>query len=185
MKKKCKLNMALISKGIVQIEFIMAVFVFLGSISFTTLAIGREFFSIREASISDTSKLRDAAISQILMFDKGFPDGWDALPIENVRRLGLSSDSKFVLNLNKVNRLQTLCNRANPDYSKNYNKIKELLGITGDIILVVEATDGTQFLNCRPAVETLQRPEFPVVAYAVIFQGSNAKIVSFRTVLVI
>lgn len=156
----------------------MAVFIFLGTISFTTLSITRGFFSIREASFSDTSKLQVTATSQLLLFDMGFPGNWETGPITNVKRLGLSSDNKFILDLNKINTMQTFC-------TSNYAKIKDLLGVQGDIILNIKAIDGTQFLDCKPSVESLLRPKFPSEAYAVIVQGDRKHIVKFTTTLVI
>ena len=165
-------------KGIVNIEFIMAVFIFLSSISFTTLSIARDFFSIREASFSDTIKLQVTATSQLLLFDRGFPENWETGPVTDVKRLGLSSGNKFILDLNKINALQTFC-------TSNYAKIKDLLNVQGDIILNIKAIDGTQFLDCKPSVESLLRPKFPSEAYAVIVQGNRKQIVKFTTTLVV
>lgn len=175
-------------KGVIDIEFIIAVFVFLGSISFTTLVIGREFFSIREASVTEAVKLRVNGISQLLLFDRGEPADWETIADDTtlrstIKRLGLASGSIFVMDSNKINRLRSFCDTANPSYNDNYNKIRDLLGVQGDIVLDLTDTEGAQILRCGPSLQSLTRPKLPAEAHAVI--NSNKKIVRFTATLVI
>lgn len=164
------------AKGVVDIEFIMAVVVFLGSISFVTLTISREFFSVREAALSETMKLRSNAILQLLLFDRGFPENWESGPIVSVRKLGLSSGNRSIIETNKVSTLNTFCSSA-------YEKVKDILGVKEDIILTIKTLDGSELLNCKPAVETLLRPKFPSEGYAVM--RNTKKIVKFTVMLVV
>lgn len=166
-------------KGVVDIEFIMAVFVLLGSISFTTLTIGREFFSIREASLSETYKQNSIAIYQMLVFDKGTPeDWWDNVPLSSIKKLGFSSADKLVLDSGKVGRLHTICSTTG-----GYNKVKDILGVQGDIILSIKTLDGMAIMSCKPTLETLSGQKFPAEGYAVI--DTTRKIVKFTSILVV
>jgi hypothetical protein len=170
-------------KAVVDIEYIMAVFVFLASITFITLSISREFLAIREASFSETVKMESFTILELLLFDKGEPEDWHTAPLSNVKRLGLSSGRKFVLDETKLIKLDSDCDVSNPEYELNYAKIKELLGIEADIVLNIQSLDGSEVWDCSPAVESLLRPKFYSHGYGVI-QGSN-KIVSLVSALVI
>ncbi len=172
------------AKGVIDIEFIMAAFLFLGSLSFTMLAIGREFLSFREAAISENYNMEVKNILQLMMFDEGEPADWDAGEIADVKRLGLSSGEKFILDLEKINRLQSLCSRTNPDYEKNYNKVKSLLGVKGDIILDINDVGGAPFLSCRPGVETLSSPKFSSEGYGVVIAGGNKNIVRLSVTVI-
>lgn len=164
-------------KGIASIEFILAVFVFLGSITFTTLATGREFFTVREMAATDTIKIRGLQITQLLLFDRGWPQNWEIGPPDNVKRLGLSAGGMLILDNAKLDALNGFCTTFT-----NYNKIRDLLGTETDIIIDARTLDGLQSWHCGPSVETQTRPKFPTEGYAVL--NTNKKIVKFTVILV-
>ena len=153
-------------KGVVNVEFILAVFVFLGTLSFITLTIGRDAIFLRESSFYGNLKTNSIHVSNILIFDKGFPEDWETGPITSIKRLGLSAGEKQSLSKQKIDRLHELCRKIkpdgtpNPDYKTNYEKIKDILSQKGEINLTIK-TAGT-ILDCSPAVETLLRPKFLV-----------------------
>ncbi|MBI2076704.1 MAG: hypothetical protein HYT72_05655 [Candidatus Aenigmarchaeota archaeon] len=170
-------------KGVVNIEFILSVVVFLGTLSFITLTIGRDSAFLRESSLYDSLKANTIQISNLLAFDKGFPENWETGAITAVRRLGLSSGEKYVLSRQKIDRLQDFCKKSNPDYKKNYEKIKELLGLRGDINLTIATPDGT-LLDCSPAVETLLKPKFSIGRIITVLGATEKKIGEFNITII-
>ncbi len=155
-------------KGVVNIEFIMAAFLFLGSISFVMLSIGREFFSFREASVADNYMQENENMLQMLMFDRGYPENWNA---GDVKRLGLSSGEKFILDKNKIDILEGLCDSS-------YEKVKDLLGVMENVIISIKGLDGALYLDCKPAVEALTSTKLLSEGYAVVIIGNDRRIVT-------
>ena len=176
-------------KGVVNIEFILSVVVFLGTLSFITLTIGKDSVFLRESSFYDSLKSNTIQTSNLLVFDRGFPETWETVPITAIRRLGLSSGEKYVLSIQKINKLHEFCRKTNPDgtpnifYKTNYEKIKELLSLKVEVNLTLATQDGT-LLDCTPAIETLSRPKFSIGRIVTVLDGVEKKIANFNITII-
>jgi hypothetical protein len=140
-------------KGVLDIEFVLSIFLFLGSISFITILIGRESLALQNSLISENLKSESYQISEILMFDKGSPANWGdpGVTINDIKRLGIFS-SDYVLNSTKLAKLQSLC-------ISDYNSVNEIITDL-NINITVKNIDGTVIYRCEPQIETLRRPKF-------------------------
>ncbi len=139
-------------KGVLDIEFVLSVFLFLGTISFVTVLIGRESVALQNSAISDNMKSESYQISQILMFDKGSPADWENGPKENIKRVGLSSGENYFLDADKLAMMDALC-------SSDYNFVSGML-TKFHVNIAIKSTNGNVLYNCEPSFETAKRPKF-------------------------
>ncbi|MCX6815516.1 MAG: hypothetical protein NT120_01520 [Candidatus Aenigmarchaeota archaeon] len=145
-------------KGIIDIEFILSVVVFLSTISFVAMLIINNIPVFHGDSVSEDLRARAYQISQVLIFDKGAPEYWT---VGNVLRVGLSNGTKQTMNTTKIANLASLC-------SSSYENTKSLLGqdYRTDIkIKIIDAANQT-LLDCKPQVISLIRPEFQIIRFA-------------------
>jgi hypothetical protein len=86
-------------------------------------------------------------ISEILVNDPGQPVYWNSTtPINQIKRVGLSDQTKNktnLLSLTKISSLQTLCNQPN-----GYTNIKSWLGTEFQFSINLTKSDGTKLINC-------------------------------------
>ncbi len=155
-------------RGIVNIEFILSVVVFLGTLSFITITIGREAISLRENSLYGQLKESAVQISDVLVFDKGSPEDWETkISLSEAQKIGFSTGERYVLSKQKLLKLNEFCRKedqsgaVNPDYKQNYEKIKDILGQKREINITIATGDGL-LLDCSPAVVSLLRSKFSV-----------------------
>mgnify|MGYP001568672759 CR=1 FL=1 len=75
----------------------------------------------------NAQQLRSEAyqISEILINDVGYPGNWDKVDISEVKRLGLSDETKNKTNVISLSKLTAFNNL----YQSDYKKVLELLGI--------------------------------------------------------
>lgn len=139
-------------KGILDIEFVLSVFLFLGTISFVTVLIGRESVALQNSAITDNMKSESYQISQILMFDRGSPADWENGAKENIKRIGLSSGEDYSLDADKLNRIDELC-------GSDYNFVNGML-TKFHVNMTIKGTNGEVLYSCGPSFETAKRPKF-------------------------
>lgn len=139
-------------KGVLDIEFVLSVFLFLGTVSFITILIGRESVSLQNSAITDNMKSESYQISQLLMFNEGNPKTWESAAKSDIKRIGLSSGQDYVLNEAKLAKLQQLC-------AGDYNFVSGML-TTFNINITVKDDGGEVLYKCMPSFETLRRPKF-------------------------
>lgn len=96
-------------KGIVNIEFVLSVMVFLSTVSFVTFVIINNIPTMHHEAVSDHIKARAYEISHMLIFDTGNPANWDE---SNVRKIGLSSGKPYELSSEKITNLNDLCSNS-------------------------------------------------------------------------
>ncbi len=142
-------------KGALDIEFILAAFVFLSTIVFITLSIIGKIPVLQEKSLSENLQSTSYQISEILL-TKGYPENWAALNIDSVARVGLESED-YVLDPAKVSSLADHC-------TNNYNKLREKMQ-GSDFTIIINGS--VLVLNCEPQVVSLLRPRFVTTRHAV------------------
>jgi hypothetical protein len=131
------------SKGILDIEFILSVFVFVSTVSFVVImAVISNIPLLQQLSVTEDLRSRNYQISEKILFTEGSPSNWDS---NTVTSIGLSTGQMYALDLNKINNLSILC-------TNNYNRVKNLLGLDyeNEMILNISYIDGSQILSCRP-----------------------------------
>ena len=148
-------------KAVIDIEFILAAFLFVSIIVFITISIIRTMPLMQERSLAENLQSTSYQMSELLL-EKGYPENWHTLAIDSVARIGLESDD-YVLDPNKVSRLSALCTTPG-DYEKLRAKI-----MNTDFIIVINGS--TEILNCEPPVLSLRRPKFVTERHA-IYNGN-------------
>lgn len=161
-------------KAVLDIEFILSVFVFLASLSFATAAVGRNIPVLKEGALVDTMRSESYQISELLVATHGAPENWETVGDDEIERIGLARENN-VLESRKVDRLQELCR-------DDYEKVNRMLQqVQTDVVLELMEADGTNALSaCRPAVDTHRRPIFSTRRTAVL----NGQLVSLNVSLV-
>lgn len=141
-------------KGIVNIEFILSIVVFLTVISFVTITIINNIPVFEGEFINNKIKMRGYQISYILLFDEGFPKNWS---YENILRFGLSSGNPYFINNTKILELEKYCN-------KNYTDFRKM--VNGNIRLNFSYMNETTMIYCR-GIEGKERFESTINRFAV------------------
>ena len=156
-------------KGIIDIEYILAVAVFLTTISFVTLVIMSNVPLFHKEAVSEDLRSRAYEVSQLLLFDKGYPSGWN---IADVERLGLSKGERYNISLSSVLLLENLC-------GTDYIKTKALLGqdYRNDLTIEITDSDNNILVSCAPPVITSVRPKFQITRFAMLDDGKLVKMV--------
>jgi ABC-type transport system involved in Fe-S cluster assembly fused permease/ATPase subunit len=162
-------------KGQINLEFILSVLVFLSVMSFITIQIINSVSEVRRDLAVEDIKSSAFQISNILMFDKGSPENWDAT---NVKRIGLKADF-YSLDAGKVNSLNALCSGGN-GYKKFVSIVN--LGLSEDIYLNISTLSGKTLAFCAPPVESLVRSRAQSMRTAFI-QGEGVVKIDTRVIL--
>jgi len=148
------------SKGVLDIEFILSVFVFVSTVSFIVIMVVLgNIPSLHHISTSEDIRSRSYQISEKLLLTEGKPSNWNS---NTVTSLGLSSGDMYVLDINKINELGILC-------SNNNTRFKELLGLDyrNEVRINISYTDGSKIIMCGPSFIS-QRPESSIDRVGVI-----------------
>jgi len=147
-------------KGTLDIEFILAIIVFLSTISFVTFVILSNIPVFHGESISEDLRARAYEISQLIIFDQGYPSDWNP---SNVLRIGLSNGTGYVIDTIKVENLKSLC-------ASDYARTKSLLGQEFRRDIKINIVDGmnTTILDCKPPVTSLVRQEFQISRFVTL-----------------
>ena len=143
-------------KGQVNFEFILSVVVFISIMSFITLQIINSVSSMRSELEVEDMKSSAYQISNLVMFDMGWPDNWNP---DNVQRLGLSSGF-YSLDASKVSSLSQIC-----ESEGGYRKFLSLIGleISKDVYLNISTASGETVVLCSPSVESQIRARVETV----------------------
>ena len=131
----------IIMKGVVNIEFVLSILVFLSTITFVSFIVISNIPYIHHESISEHIKSRAYQVSYLLLFDEGHPTDWNE---NTVAKLGLSNGNPYELDEDKIADLNDLC-------GSDKNRTKELLGNIGLYIdiNVTKVSDGSSLTpNC-------------------------------------
>lgn len=164
-------------KGILDIEFILSVMVFLGVTAFAVFMIAVNIMpSIHRFSVTEEMRSRTYQMSEVLMSSQGSPVDWNET---NVNSLGLSSQEFYILDPTKIDNLKKLCD-------SNYDRARELLGYdyTTDISINITYNDGTSSSLCGQKSRTRLRPEYTINRVAVINRTGVLSIVRLSVGLI-
>jgi len=153
-------------KAQLNIEFILAVTLFIISILFISYTATQEWFSLKTEIDEEEKKLLGYAISQLIIYDKGYPENWDSL--ENLQKFGLSLHP-YTLSRNKLNAIN------NCSY-ENYNKIKNFLSLPSDKDFLIIITDQYERIISKCGIEHNIREIVWIRRFAVL-DGNIVKII--------
>ncbi len=150
-------------KGFLEIEFIISSMVFLSVLVFIMLSISREMPSLEEAAAINSIRANGYVISQLLLLDKGEPQNWGGAGIE-VKRIGLSSGEPYVLDMNKINKLENLC-------KSDFQRIKDMFN-GNEVNITIRymencPADCTPVKSCGPSIEKTTTVKFVMSRFAV------------------
>src|SRR3989338_7711745 len=139
-------------KGAIDIEFLLAAFLFLTTIVFITFSIIGKIPVLQEKSLSENLQSTSYQLSELLLTE-GYPENWNTVTdLDQVGYIGLESKSDHILEPSKVLKLNNICS-----ISANYKKLREKM-LNYDFIIKI--TDGTTTLiECNPPVISLTRPK--------------------------
>lgn len=158
-------------KGLAEIEFIISVFVFITTVSFVTSIVISNMPLFHGASASSTLKAKSWQHSEMLVFDSGSPTDWQIQQFSDVKRIGLSAGTRYLLDKSKIDELAAMC----ADPLVGYASVKDRLGLDtrNDIIIEVSYLDespvtGSSKIICGPSTITQIRPRFQTVRLGVL-----------------
>ncbi|MBI2971224.1 MAG: hypothetical protein HYY37_02270 [Candidatus Aenigmarchaeota archaeon] len=165
-------------KGVVDIEFVISVLVFLVTISFTVITIGRQFPSLEERALTDDIKSKSYQLAELLIFDEGEPKNWETKPLGEVRRIGLSSGQHYILDIDKITSLQAICNG-------DYAAFKSILGLSEDVsIYITDSGENSAVLTCPPFEQSKSRPEFVTHRFATLQEAGGFTVLEINVTLI-
>jgi len=152
-------------KAQLNIDFILAVTLFIIALLFVLYTVMQNGFLLRTEADNEQKRLLGYAISQLIIFDKGYPENWNSL--ENIQKFGLSL-SPYILSRDKINAIN------NCSY-ENYKKIKDLLSIPpeNDFLLII--TNQNNLIISKCGVEHKLREIFWIRRFAIL-DGNIVKI---------
>jgi hypothetical protein len=155
------------SKGVMDIEFIVAIVLFLTVLSFVSLTVIGVMPKLHQETFSQDIKSKAYQISEMLLFDTGIPTDWATPPksINNVQRLGLSNGTQYFLSTAKMTELNTYCNNPN-----NYAGFKDLAGLdyVNDAILNITELGNPNNIKvyCKPKAVSQTRAKATITRFA-------------------
>ncbi len=153
-------------KGITNFEFVLSVFVFLSTISFVSVTIINKIPNIHQDSVGDEIKTNSFVVSELLLFDEGYPGNWN---YTNFTRFGFSTGTDYMISKEKVDNFSWVCQ----------NNRQAIIDSLGYLIINITKISGEPVLYCetvKPAVELKIR------RYALLLSGSGQDIVKMDVV---
>jgi hypothetical protein len=128
-------------KGIIDVEFVISVMVFLSTISFVTIMIINSLPMLHYESISNDMRSEAYQLSNVLLYN-------------------FSGQEPYVLDMTKINNTEGLC--------INYENFRKLF--SEDIVLNINYLDdgNTPLLSCEPSAKTLLKPKFTLERFATV-----------------
>lgn len=136
------------NKGQFSVEYFVVLILFLSFslyFAFRLLDFYPKYLENVEEEILRSDSYR---LSEILVSDDGYPLDWEDYGAHGgtsyIKRIGLSDQSMNAsnyLSLSKITQMGVLC-------SSDYEKVKSLLGIQHDFLMMVEDTGGSLSMQC-------------------------------------
>ena len=137
-------------KGVLDIEFMLSIFLFLTVLSFVSFTLINTIPKLHQETFSQDIKSKAFQVSEMLLFDSGWPTTWESGGIDDVKRLGISNGKRYYLDSDKLTTLRSYCLPASMQV--NYEKIKKLFGLDYRNDISIELSDGVTDINCGPTV---------------------------------
>lgn len=156
-------------RGILDIEFVLSITLFLSVIVFVSFVITGNIPVFHGESVNEDLRARSYQISQLLMFDQGQPANWNP---SNVQRIGLSTGTAYNLSSTKVSNLASLCSGVS-----GYNNVRSLLSLDtrNDVRISIVDEAGAARVNCSRSRTTIFS-EFPIVRFGVLDTGQLVRL---------
>jgi hypothetical protein len=156
------------------VEYLIAFVIFVTFVGYFSLQILKFVPEYLNQIKSERIRAEAYQISEILVNDPGYPISWS---IDNVKRLGLSDETKNLINFlsaNKINAIGDGINFCKP----GYDNIKKWLASDYDfsIILTRKSPSEAMLINCRPSV-TAVRTINTTVRRIVSFDSSYGELI--------
>lgn len=144
-------------KGMMNIEFMVSVLVFLLTIGFILINIAGNLIPLHRDAELDAIRSRAYQLSQIIVFDEGDPKNWEVLG--NATRVGLSTGDKYVMSSAKISSFNATCN-------SNYDNLLEMYFGNTKLLFSINITDssGKNLLDCGK----LTSPQVSLKRFAVL-----------------
>ncbi|MBI4019595.1 MAG: hypothetical protein HY364_05070 [Candidatus Aenigmarchaeota archaeon] len=136
-------------KGMLDIEFILAIAIFIGTASFILLTINSRIPFLEEESDFNNIIAESYRISDMLIYGSGTRN-WEILLASNpeaVETIGLSSGKRFYLSEEKLSTLDSFCN---PPVAANFVKLTSMLTSGGGVGIQVTDQSGNVLVFCPP-----------------------------------
>jgi len=154
-------------KGLVTIEFIISVSVFVATVAFLAFNIISSISPLHESSVNEIKRSEAYQISQLLIFDRGEPDNWNE-NLNNIVRIGLSSEEPYKISSDKLQKLNDTCR-------DDYEKLKNLLSISNRSYIIIDVNDmnGNNIVSCKKDM----KPVFSIERFAVLEDNRIVKII--------
>lgn len=149
-------------KAVVDIEFMVSLFMFLMSISFITYIIAGNLPRYHEEAT--INHLRSVAFqtSELLVFDSGYPTTWErSASMDEIRQIGLASSKKYVLSREKLAWIETNC-------KNRYAVIKDKLIPDQKLDMIISVTSGSFLFRCSPPSTSSTKDSVSVTRYGVL-----------------
>ncbi len=157
-------------KGIVEVEFIISVFVFITTISFVAAMIVGNIPLFHDSAVAEGIKSKSHQYSELLLFDEGYPRDWNGEIIDDIYRFGFSTGKRYFIDINKLDKMNQICNSPG-----GYNATKNRLGMNYRNEIKIEATYmdnspviGTSSVICEHPGGSNIRHQFHTVRLAVL-----------------
>jgi hypothetical protein len=127
------------------VEYLTSMIIFIGFVTFISIQVSS--FIPNYLNEVRKEKMRSEAfqLSELLINDPGEPINWENINFDNVKRLGLSDETK-----NKTNFLSESKIVAFNLNCSNYEKIKEKLGTDYDFSVYLFDSKGQTKIKCLP-----------------------------------
>jgi hypothetical protein len=157
------------SKGIVDIEFMVSIIVFLTVLTYVTFAVINLLPRLHQESFDQDIKSKVFQISELLMFNEGEPADWQTKPLlDDVKRFGFSSGGNYSMDVSKITKFDQYC-------SANYAKVKDLLGLdyTNDILVDIKIVGNGAISQCHPLAISTVRTVTTIVRLGLDSSNSN------------
>jgi|SRR3989338_6488667 len=157
-------------RGVTNIEFLVAAFVFLTVIAFISFSILTNVPLLRGRAGSEDIKSLAYRLSEQIVFDKGLDAAgtstqWTA---ENFSRIGLAGNRHYEISESKINELKTLCSTR-----AGYGRFKDFVGSSADAEVI--SNFGTEEKICLFNITSLSRNQFTITR-PVVMNGIEGKI---------
>lgn len=126
------------------VEFLVAMVIFISIASYIFFTLIRFIPQYLGEARNERIRVEAYQLTELLVNDPGEPTNWDRTTVIRPGLLDETQNKTNLLSSNKINVFNTNC-------KANFNNVKNQLGSDFDFsILLVDRSDGSLKINCRP-----------------------------------
>ncbi|MCD6215992.1 MAG: hypothetical protein J7J92_02875 [Candidatus Aenigmarchaeota archaeon] len=156
-------------KGDTNIEFILSAGVFLIVVAFLSFHILSFVPIFHSESRANILKSKTFQVSEMLIMSTGSPQNWDEseVTINDMKKIGLTVGEDYVLDKNKIDKLQNWCNNY-------YRTVINLSNLDYRMSLIINMTDidGNSIMLCAPEGISYKNKNW-IYRFAIIDEDDN------------